>query len=188
MRRADPKTSAGFDFGVDVDMGCRVVTDDDDRQVGLNPRYGQVSHTLEQFGFNGVCARFAVDLVCCHVLANGRVDLRIGMRTASSQRRFETQCTHNAPSCSGLPDGKGSAKHGTEDGVPAESKGDGSGGEKPGENQGAEDAGHSTEESGQLPPTVDVTLQHGLRWVFPYMKRCFLGWVEPTEGLEPPTV
>ena len=65
---------------------------------------------------------------------------------------------------------------------------DGSGGKKPGKNQGPEDAGQSTKESGSLPFTVDVALQHGQRWVFPYMKRCFPGWVEPTEGLEPPTV
>ena len=162
VRRPNPKTSAGFDFGVDVDVRCRVIADDDDRQVGLNPRLGQVSHTLKQFGFNGVCARFTVDLVRCHVLANGRVDLRIGMQTVLSQRRFETQCTHNAPSCSGFPNGKGSAKHGAEDGVPPESKRDGSGGKKPGEDQGPEDAGQSTKESGSLPFAVDVALQHGI--------------------------
>ena len=147
------------------ETACRVVADDDDRQVGFNPRFGQVSYTLEQFGFNGVCARFAVDSVRCHVLANGRVYLRIGMQTALSQRRFETQCTHNAPSCSGLPNGKGSAKHGAEDGVPPESKRDGSGGKKPGKNQGPEDAGQSTKESGSLPFTVDVALQHGQRGI-----------------------
>ena len=95
------------------------------------------------------------------------------MPVACSQGRPESEGAHDAPSCSGFPDGERPASDSAGHSVPAESKRKRLRDEERCEDHCTNDAGQTTEEPGGLTLAIDVAFEHALTCCSQYMKRCF---------------
>ena len=108
------KSRTGLDLGVDVHMRGGVVTDDDDRQMGMDALFGEMSYAGLEVGLNLGSAGSAIQALCCHKSPKMTVVLSVLVRV--SQGRLEAECSHDAPTSPCFKDGKGSTEDGSRHG------------------------------------------------------------------------
>jgi hypothetical protein len=103
-----------------------------------------------------------------------------------SQRGFDAHGTNHAPASSCFKDGEGAPEEGGSRSVPPQIVGKDVGEKKNGENEGKGYATESPDEAGCLSFRINVAFEHERDSVARVYESVFL--MEPTEGLEPPTV
>ena len=159
MGGTNAKSRTGLDLGIDVHVRGGVVTNDDDRQMGMDALFGQMSDAGLEIGLNLGRAGPAIQALCCHKSPKMTVVLSVLVRVL--QGRLEAECSHDAPTSSGFKDGKGSTEHGSRHGVPAEIKSQRFGEKKRCEYEGSSNGGETSDKAGSLSSGVNVALDHG---------------------------